>query len=483
MIRLLSNLVRWLARGQKHTDEFLVRQGRGFRGPLALYGITVVILFLASGRRAQRQSTDPHFVVLADAWLHGRLDVTPPPGHNNDWARVTVYQLTSGERIAGRALTTEPGRFRTLDGREIDTPAAGEIASQSERVYVSFPPFPSVLMLPGVAVAGRRFNDVAFTIFFAGLAPALFLLLLRRVRQLKLGLDDRSETELYVLSLSLPLGTVFFYSSIIGQVWYTAHVFGVLFALGYALCALGARRPLLAGLFVGVAFVTRTPMLFVFPLLVLESWRVHGGRAGLRKIARDLALFAAPIMVIGLAAAWFNQVRFGSPFEFGHSYLVARQQAEIEHWGLFHVHYLGRNLAAAFTLLPQLSRQLPHIKIHGHGMSLLLTTPIFLFAVWPRSRGPLHRALWLTVLAVAVPIFLYQNSGWVQFGFRFSLDFTVFLLLLVALSGRPILSRVGVPLLVLAFVVNAFGAYAFAHKQGVYFDTTQYENLFPTQLR
>jgi len=458
----------------------LLRDPR-YRDPAALYLVTIAVLFAFSGRKAMRQSSDPHFVVLADAWLHGRLDVTPPPGHFNDWARVQVYQLPDGTRIAGRALTTQPGRFRTLDGREIDTPT--DVARHSERVYVSFPPFPAVLMLPGVAVAGRRFNDVAFTILFAGLAPALFLVLLRRIRKLELGLAGRSEWELIVLALSLPLGTVFFYSSIIGQVWYTAHVFGVLFAIGYALCAIGARQPLLAGVFVGVGFVTRTPLLFMAPLMLFELWRVHGGRSGLRRIARDLALFAAPIAAVGIAAAWFNQVRFGSPFEFGHSYLVARQQGEIEHWGLFHVHYLGRNLAAAFTLLPQLSRDLPHIRIHGHGMSLLLTTPIFLYAVWPRERGPLHRALWMTVLAVAVPIFLYQNSGWVQFGFRFSLDFTPFLLLLVALSGRRILSPVGITLLAFALVVNAFGAWAFAHKQGVYFDTQQYENLFPPQLR
>ena len=39
------------------------------------------------------------------------------------------------------------------------------------------------------------------------------------------------------------------------------------------------------------------------------------------------------------------------------------------------------------------------------------------------------------MLAVAVPIFLYQNSGWVQFGFRFSLDYTPWLLLLIPLGG------------------------------------------------
>ena len=42
--------------------------------------------------------------------------------------------------------------------------------------------------------------------------------------------------------------------------------------------------------------------------------------------------------------------------------------------------------------------------------------------------------MWLTVAAVAIPILFYQNSGWVQFGYRFSNDFVVFALPLVALG-------------------------------------------------
>ena len=45
-------------------------------------------------------------------------------------------------------------------------------------------------------------------------------------------------------------------------------------------------------------------------------------------------------------------------------------------------------------------------------------------------------ALALTALAVALPTLFYQNTGWVQFGPRFSLDYLPLLFVLVALSGR-----------------------------------------------
>jgi hypothetical protein len=85
---------------------------------------------------------------------------------------------------------------------------------------------------------------------------------------------------------------------------------------------------------------------------------------------------------------------------------------------------------------------------------------VLLLLLWPAARPPLHRALWLTVAAVAVPAFFYQNSGWVQFGYRFSLDYLPFLILLLAVGGR----RVGWgarTLVAIGIAVNLFGAITF----------------------
>jgi hypothetical protein len=78
----------------------------------------------------------------------------------------------------------------------------------------------------------------------------------------------------------------------------------------------------------------------------------------------------------------------------------------------------------------------------------------------PRERPPVHAALWLTVLGVALPSFLYQNDGFVQFGYRFSLDYMVFLVMLLAVGGRP-MSRTFQALVVIGIAVNLFGALTF----------------------
>jgi hypothetical protein len=80
--------------------------------------------------------------------------------------------------------------------------------------------------------------------------------------------------------------------------------------------------------------------------------------------------------------------------------------------------------------------------------------------LWPRDKNVMHRALWLTVAAVALPSLFYQNSGWFQFGYRFSLDYLVFLVMLIAIGGRP-LRGFAKTLIVVGVVINLFGAVTF----------------------
>ena len=65
--------------------------------------------------------------------------------------------------------------------------------------------------------------------------------------------------------------------------------------------------------------------------------------------------------------------------------------------------------------------------------------------------------LLVTFLVLFVPILLYQNTGWQQFGYRFALDFLPLLLCALAIGARPI-TRTFKALIVAGVLVNAFGA-------------------------
>jgi hypothetical protein len=401
---------------------------------------TAVFLLCAAPETLAAHTPFNHFALQAEAWLNGRLDLGgPPPGYAgmNDFAR--------------------------FDGRW----------------YVPFPSFPALLLVPSVALAGsaEATRDGRIFVLLAGLAPAFLFLALEKLRRLERS--SRSEWQNLSLSLLFAFGSVYFFSAEQGTVWYAAHVVAAGLAALYLLFALDAERPLLAGIALGLGFATRTPLLFAVPLFVSELWRkslpadfctLDAPRKSLelldrRGFARGLALFAAPLAAVLLLTFWHNHARFGDPFEVGYRYLEVAWRGRIEKWGLFSYHYLGRNLAVALTSLPWLGDPNVPFRLSGHGLALWVTTPAYLWVLWPKVRRAPHLALAVTAIAVAVPTLLYQNSGWVQFGYRFSNDYAVFLFALLAIGGR----RLGVAfwtVSALAVALNGFGAVTFNRADG-----------------
>lgn len=432
------------------------------RIPLILYLVGLLGFGAASGARLLHQSSDPHFVLLADAWLHGSLSIDPAKKKGDDWATIETVLLDDGREVRGRRLQTRGG-FQIAGGDEV--PIARVTRSLGKTYHVSFPPAPALLMLPLAAIRGHLANDVLPTVLLAALALPLAFLVLRRLHAA--GASQRTPREDVWLSLALGFGTVFFFAAVQGRVWFTAHVVGVVLCLGYALCAIEARRPIVAGVLLGLATLTRTPMAFLFPLFLLEAWRVHGGRQALGAVLRSWVKFALPVIAIAIVAMAYNAARFDEPGAFGHTYLDVRQQAQMEASGMFSLDYLSRNLAVALALLPSFQAQPPYVSISGHGLALWVTSPFLLLLLWPRQTGPLHRTLWLTTAVVALPSLLYQNSGWFQFGYRFSLDYTVLLIMLLAIGGRP-LGRSFKGLVALAIAINLFGALTFGRDHRFY---------------
>jgi hypothetical protein len=403
-------------------------------------------------------------VYQADAWLDGKTSIDPPVpgGWGNDWAKVETVELDDGTVVRGRRVASRKV-FQVIGGDDV---ALARIrAPRGETAYMSFPPLPAVLMMPAAIAGGRRGNDVFPSLLVAALCLPLMFAALKRLN----GHVERSMKDQLWLVGVLAFGSVFFFSAVQGQVWYTAHVVGVALAAVYAWAAIDARRPIVAGIALGLAAITRPPMAFMFPLFVMEAWRVAGGLTNRRDLFVRLARFAAPVVAIAVAAGAYNYARFGSFTEFGHSYLDVRQQAQIEAHGLFSYQYLARNLAVAFTLLPEIVDKSPGIQISGHGLAIWFTTPILLWLLWPQQRGAVHRALWVTVAFVAVPTLFYQNSGWVQFGYRFSLDYMPFLVLLLAVGARK-LTWVAKGLIIAGVVINLFGAITF-NRFGDYYRT------------
>src|SRR4029079_3947657 len=204
------------------------------------------------------------------------------------------------------------------------------------------------------------------------------------------------------------------------------------------------------------------------------GWRALRTGAAWRALAKPMLRFSLPIAVVGIILCVLNAARFGSPFEFGHKFLAVQWQERMFRFGLFNYHFLSRNLAAALILLPRMMSHYPYVKISQHGMSMLVTTPNLAYNVLPQAPSPLRRALWVTVLTTALPSLLYHSSGYLQLGYRYSLDYLVFFVVLLAISSRP-LTKLFKGLVLWSFVVNLFLAIVFARHTPFSYD----DSFFP----
>jgi hypothetical protein len=409
-----------------------------------------VFAIIAGPDRLGQHTPYNHYAHLADAWLHGRHDLrngAPAYAHGND--------------------------FADFEGK----------------TYISFPPFPAVLMLPLVKLAGspENFRDGQFVVWLAGVGPALLFLVLEKLR--RTGRSERSEKQNLFLALLFAFGSVYFFTAVQGTVWFAAHVVGVGLAAAYVLVALDAERPLLAGLLVACAWMTRPPMLLTAALFALEAIRVctkdglptegtflervraTWDRLDKGALLKKYLLFAAPILVAFALAAWMNHARFhtASPFAFGHEHLSVAWKARMAKWGLFSYHYLPKNLGVSMTILPWLppkGQPLPGnapFVINEHGLALWFTTPLYIWLLWPRRKSFLYGAVALTAALPMVMDLMYQNSGWQQFGYRFSNDYAVLLFVLLAVGARPMKTLFA---LAAAWGVawNLFGAISFQKR-------------------
>jgi hypothetical protein len=419
--------------------------------PCAILVICALVFTATLGERALEPSPNNHFVHLAQSFLHGQLAVLGdrPPG-NNDWA---LYE----------------GRW-----------------------YVSFPAFPAVVILPAVAIWGEATLDRLFWAILAGLAPALLFVLLRRLSEQ--GHSSRSLRDNLLLTALFAFGTVYFFVAVQGAVWFAAHVVASSLLVLFLLCALDAGRPLLAGLCIGLCFLTRTTTVLAALVFVIEALRVYRRAdvalpaeahplrvaaafvkgADYARVVRASALFALPLVAAIAVQLWMNAARFDDPLTFGHEFLQIKWKGRIERWGLFDYHYLGKNLGVAVASLPWLLPEAPYVKVSLHGLALWVTTPNLLWLLWPRRVDARLVGLMLGAGVVALLNLCYQNSGWIQFGYRFALDYMPILMVLLALGGR----RFGPGFLLCALAalaINTFGALTF-DRSWQFYDNDRTQN-------
>jgi len=328
-----------------------------------------------------RPSHWAHYTYLADAFLHGHMELLHVP---ND---------------------------------------AGDMAQVGQKLYVVFGPFPALLLMPLVPWFARATPDVLVLALTALVGVWAFHALLVRLH----GPGDPAR--LACATLTFALGTAMHYGAAMGNVWLHAQVTATVLQACALLAAVNGKA-LVTGILLGLTVLTRptTTLAAPFAAWLLWSRREREPESMAPGVRQWLALGLPMLAAVALHAV-YNKARFGSYSDAGYHYILMGPQFEslVERYGRFSLHFLPGNLYGWLLRPPRWNGGA--IAPDPHGMSLLLTTPYLLLALWPRKVGRLEWFALASCIVISVPSLLYYNDGWVQFGQRFALDGIVLALL------------------------------------------------------
>ena len=96
-------------------------------------------------------------------------------------------------------------------------------------------------------------------------------------------------------------------------------------------------------------------------------------------------------------------------------------------------------------------------------MSILITTPAVIYAVFAGIRKKTALACWTAIIPVALVSFTHGGYGWIQFGYRFAVDFYPFLLILITMGMNSFLKENSdlrwhqKLLIIISILVNSWG--------------------------
>ena len=380
-----------------------------------ILALTIYAAIAASFNPTFAPTLNAYFNYLADAFLHGQLNLRliPPTTHD---------------------LVYFGGQY-----------------------FLYWPPLPALLLLPFVAVFGVNFSDVLFTVVVGALNVALMSVLLHSAQ--RRGLIDLTPTQRSWLVMFFALGTVHITLTPFGRVWFVGQLVALTCVLLTYLAALrleGLRAFVLVGFGVGATFLTRNHMAFagLWPLVYLVA---RHRSSGWRRLLGGVMASAMPALGAVLLFGIYNYLRFGNFFDVGVNYHLMDPNFvdEYRQYGLLSIHYLPVNFFYQYIAYP-----LPYNPQTFAGGGLFWLSPLWSAAVWGAIKG---RPRWsagvlvVTVGLVAVPILLLMGTGWEQFGPRYTLDFSVPLMLLTALGIRRWPLQVIVLLTLLSIVQFSIG--------------------------
>lgn len=328
-----------------------------------------------------------------------------------------------------------------------------ELAIFEGEYYVSFPPLPSVILLPLTFLFGNGTPDHLLVKIYAAGACLIMYHSLRRAGYSRLSGGLFAFLFCFASSL-LPL-------TLDGAVWYHAQVLAF-FLITAAICLLSMDHPAPALLCYALSVACRPfHAVYALPLFFTYLHLHRRAHAPLKPALRSLLPGVLLGLCVAAGLALYNYARFGNPLEFGHNYLPEFSfQGGIQ----FSVQHVIKNLKTFLLGLPLESTEGGPV-FRKFGYSMLLACPMLLlllvYFIRDLIKGQMRWEKGIVLLAFLLHAFLlllHRTFGGFQLGARYAVDLMPYAFFYLVLSPeKKRLSAWEGALLLLTLVFTCLG--------------------------
>ncbi len=299
----------------------------------------------------------------------------------------------------------------------VENHPALELAIKDGQYYVSFPPLPSVILLPFAWLWGTATPENGLVKCYACLS-VLFL-----YRALKNA--GYREWDAVLWAFLAPFSSCFLCLTLNGAVWYHAQTLAFMLVTLSIYC-LTVDHMMLSLFFYALSVACRPFDALYGIVLFLVYWDLNrkAGRT-LWEVLKALRGGIALGLGVAIAIGAYNAVRFGNPLEFGHNYLP---EFSFQGGVQFSLDHVAKNIGTFVFGLP-FTVSNGQIEVQRFGFSFLLACPVLTCMLFwfgadlVRRRCTLEKTAVLLCFAVHLfLLLLHRTFGGYQFGARYCTD-------------------------------------------------------------
>lgn len=327
-----------------------------------------------------------------------------------------------------------------------------ELAIYEGRYYCSFPPLPSVVLLPLVLVFEGNTPNYLLVAIYGLCSVALAFYIMRRL--------GRSLIISVFWGVFLVWGSNMLWMTTDGGVWFQAQALNMLLCLAGILAALDKKRSL--SLFCLALAVGCRPFsaLFIPTFVLIFAWQDWKETGRFDQALLGQWKYCLGVLAVATVYMWYNWARFDNPFEFGHNYLPEFTSAEN---GQFHLSYLWENLKNILFRPVKLKNGVLSFSIFN-GFMFYIANPMFLILFYYQIKSLMQKAwsfdgiaLTVTIVLELVCLCVHKTFGGWQFGARYTCDLLPFALLYIGLKSPAKAAPESIALGAAAVAFNLYG--------------------------